>query len=134
MAGTQVQQRGGLGGGGRQGRVFVCKCARLREHENTERREGRRVRAQSPREAKSKKGSERRYPTPRLSATPAPVERILKRFGGSNPLLLPLNSPFGSLTNPPPPIPFSAEGSFKGLGESAGAAVPARPRGCAAQR
>lgn len=88
-------------------------------------------------------GSEQRYPTPRFSATPAPVERILKRFGAQTlccslslslfffPPLPPL-----WLSSPPPVrlLPILAEGSFKGLGESAGAAVPARPRGCGAPR
>lgn len=82
-------------------------------------------------------GSEQRYPTPRLSATPTPVERILKRFGAQTlccsvsffPLL------FGSPAPAPKHLlPFLAEGSFKVLGESARAAVLARPRGCGAPR
>lgn len=83
-------------------------------------------------------GSEQRYPTPRLSATPTPVERILKRFGAQT-LCCSLSLFFLSPSSLPPPphkclLPSSAEGSFKGLGESAGAAVPARPRGCGAPR
>ncbi len=82
-------------------------------------------------------GSKQCYPTPRLSDTPTPVERILKRFGAQT--LCCSLSFFSLLFGSPAPtpaclLPFSAEGSFKGLGESAGAAVPARPRGCGAPR
>ena len=80
-------------------------------------------------------GSEQRYPTPRFSATPTPVERILKRFGAQTlcrSLSLSLSLPLFFFS--PTLLPILAEGSFKGLGESAGAAVPARPRGCGAPR
>lgn len=82
-------------------------------------------------------GSVQRYPTPRLSATLTPVERILKRFGAqtfrcSLSVFSPSSLAFQTSHPPKRLLPFSAEGSFKGLGESAGAAVPARPRGCGA--
>lgn len=88
-------------------------------------------------------GSDQRYPTPRLSYSDSSGTH-LEAIWGSNPLLLPLpRAPptfFGSPSphhHPNPPkrlLPFSAEGSFKGLGESARAAVLARPRGSGAPR